>query len=88
MKNSAASLPPDSAGSLMTVAMVAKRLHHSASTVYGLIESGKLAHYRCPGIRISEAQLKAFLEGAYGPVQPPQTKAAKPARSKLRHISL
>ncbi len=88
MKNSHPLLPQDlPIGSLLTVAMVAKRLNHAASTIYALIESGRLAHYRCPGIRVSEEQLMTFLESVKEPVQSPE-KTQTPVRSKLRHISL
>jgi len=48
---------------MLKVRQVAERLNCSASSVYSLVESGKLGHHRCPGIRISEEQLAAFLEG-------------------------
>ena len=47
--------------SLMTVPEVAQKLSCATSTVYVLIESGRLAHYRCPGIRVSDAQLNDYL---------------------------
>ncbi|QDT53854.1 Helix-turn-helix domain protein [Caulifigura coniformis] len=72
---------------LMSVATVAKRLKHSPATVYALIESGRLAHYRCPGIRVSEEQLQAFLESVKQPAQKTE-QSPPPARIKLRHISL
>jgi len=71
----------------MTVAMVAKRLRHSAATVYALIESGRLAHYRCPGIRVSEAQLQLYLESVEEMARSPR-QAAAPTRTKLKHITL
>jgi excisionase family DNA binding protein len=49
---------------LLRVADVAKRLNCSASTVYALIESGRLAHHRCPGVRVSEEQLENFLQSS------------------------
>ena len=48
---------------MLKASQVAERLNCSISTVYSLVESGKLGHHRCPGIRISEDQLVAFLEG-------------------------
>ena len=48
---------------MLKVSQVAERLNCSISTVYSLVESGKLGHHRCPGIRVSEEQLAAFLEG-------------------------
>lgn len=46
----------------MKAAEVAERLNCSVSTVYDLIESGRLEHYRCPGVRVSEEQLACYLE--------------------------
>jgi excisionase family DNA binding protein len=42
---------------MLRVPQVAERLNCSVSTVYGLIESGRLGHHRCPGVRVSEEQL-------------------------------
>jgi len=68
---------------VLTVADVAKRLRCSPSLVYGLCASGKLPHHRLGlgrgTIRVTEAQLAAFLEGT----------AITPAPSQpeeLRHI--
>ena len=47
---------------VLRVAEVAERLNCSASTAYSLIENGKLGHHRCPGVRVSEEQLAAYLE--------------------------
>ena len=49
-------------GMLLRVTEAAKRLNCSVATVYGLIESGRLGHYRCPGIRVSEEQLADYLQ--------------------------
>ena len=46
---------------LFKVQEVAQRLNCSTSTVYHLIESGQLSHYRCPGVRVSEEQITAYL---------------------------
>ena len=68
---------------MLTVADVAKRLRCSPSLVYGLCASGKLPHHRLGlgrgTIRVTEAQLEAFLQGT----------AITPAPSQpeeLRHI--
>ena len=68
---------------MLTVADVAKRLRCSPSLVYSLCASGKLPHHRLGlgrgTIRVTEAQLAAFLEGT----------AITPAPSQpeeLRHI--
>ena len=39
---------------MLKVSQVAKLLNCSASTVYQLIEGGKLGHHRCPGVRVSD----------------------------------
>ena len=49
---------------LLKVKDVASRLGHSAQTVRNLIARGLLECYRCPGVRISEAQLAAYLTKA------------------------
>ena len=46
---------------MLKATQVAERLNCSVSTVYGLIESGRLAHHRCPGVRVSEEQLAEYL---------------------------
>jgi excisionase family DNA binding protein len=48
---------------MLKVSQVAERLNCSISTVYSLVESGKLGHHRCPGIRVSDEQLASFLDG-------------------------
>ena len=67
---------------------VAERLNCSISTVYSLVESGKLGHHRCPGIRVSEEQLAAFLERPkkeQGPVSLPRSAGPRP---QLKHITI
>lgn len=67
--------------------MVAQRLNNSISTIYALIESGELEHYRCPGIRVSEDQLDRYLQSSER-----GRRESRPARSprppKLNHIRL
>lgn len=72
---------------LMKAEAVAKRLNNSLSTIYALIESGDLEHYRCPGIRISEEQLVRFLERSKrgGRAERPKRPVRRP---KLNHIRL
>ena len=74
--------------SLLTVAQVAKRLNCSTKTVYKLIDNGTLSHYRCPGVRVSEEQLSAYLEQSKcerGRPEPPRPKLPRP---RFRHITL
>ena len=47
---------------MLKVSQVAELLSCSAGTVYQLIETGKLGHHRCPGVRVSDEQLKDYLE--------------------------
>lgn len=49
---------------MMSVKKAAEKLNVSASTVYTLVESGVMPHYRIGrAIRISEEQLAGYLEG-------------------------
>ena len=76
----------------LTVREVATRLRVSASSVYLLVENGRLSHHRIGArrgaIRVSEEDLAAYLarcrqEGTEGrPAPPPVT------RPKLKHIRL
>jgi excisionase family DNA binding protein len=50
---------------MLKVKQVAERLNLSAAKVYELLGAGRLPHYRLDGaIRVSEEQLKHYLEGA------------------------
>jgi excisionase family DNA binding protein len=73
---------------MLRVAQVAERLNCSVSTAYGLIESGKLGHHRCPGVRVSEEQLAVYLEKTKREREEPNPAKKKPPRPKLRHITL
>ncbi|HVX13862.1 MAG TPA: helix-turn-helix domain-containing protein [Pirellulales bacterium] len=48
---------------LLLVTEVAEILRCSESTVYNLLESGKLLGRRCPGWRIKPDDLEAYVEG-------------------------
>jgi excisionase family DNA binding protein len=56
---------PDTAPQLMTVAVVARRLHCSVAFVYDLLNSGRMKHYVLGkgqgGKRVSEEQLEEYL---------------------------
>jgi excisionase family DNA binding protein len=69
---------------------VAERLNVSLSTVYGLIESGKLACHRIGrgrgAVRVSEEDLGAYLESCRNPVDDQPKRI--PARVKLKHVHL
>lgn len=77
----------DESPRLLKVDAVARRLNNSPSTIYALIESGELEHYRCPGIRISEEQLARYLTASQRGGRAERQK--RPARRpKLSHIRL
>lgn len=73
---------------MMRVSDVATRLNCSVSSVYALIESRRLAHHRCPGIRISEEQLAAYLEQTKREHVTSEPVKAKPPHPRLRHITI
>ena len=73
---------------MLKVSQVAKLLNCSVSTTYQLIETGKLGHHRCPGVRVSDEQLQDYLESTRrGPQERFATKR-RPARQTLKHIKL
>ena len=73
---------------MLKVSQVARLLNCSASTVYQLIEGGKLGHHRCPGVRVSDDQLQAYLEATKrGPQERTMTRR-RPAQQTLKHIKL
>ncbi len=72
---------------MLKVADVAKRLNCSIAKVYQLIESKRLPHYRCSGIRVSEEQLAEYLASCS--VSTATTKpTVKLPRQRLKHIRL
>lgn len=73
-------------GAMLKITQVAERLNCSVSTVYQLVESKRLPHYRCPGIRISEEQLTEYLESCQEEVAPQRIVRRQPLR--LKHIRL
>ncbi|TWT96127.1 Helix-turn-helix domain protein [Botrimarina colliarenosi] len=74
---------------LLTVAMVAERLRVSRTTVYQLVESGKLGAHRIGGgrgaIRVSEDELAAYLQRCRDTAAN-NTQAPKPPARRLRHL--
>jgi excisionase family DNA binding protein len=73
---------------MLRIRQVAERLNCSISTVYNLVETGKLGHHRCPGIRVSEEQLTAFLERTKREQDMvPQSRPSSP-RPRLKHITI
>lgn len=76
---------------LLTVAMVAERLRVSRTTVYQLVESGRLSVHRIGGgrgaIRVSEDQLVEYLQGSCS-LTSTHKQAPKPPARRLRHLKL
>jgi excisionase family DNA binding protein len=57
---------------MMTVKQLAKRLNISADKVYDLVGAGKIEHHKIGcAIRITGAQLAAYLESTRQPVREP-----------------
>ncbi len=76
---------------LLKVADVATRLGCSESTVRRLIEGGRLGHYRCPSIRVSELHLQEYLDSTEVRTQEKSGSAGPPKRipvNRLKHIRL
>ncbi len=71
---------------MMRVSQVAERLNCSIATVYHLVESKRLAHYRCPGVRVSEEQLAEYLESCRIGTTQPTPQRRQPLQ--LKHIRL
>lgn len=76
----------------LTVREVAERLRVNPSTVYQLVERGKLAHHRVGArrgaIRVSESDLTAYLESCHKTAAEQQRGRAPVSRVKLKHIRL
>lgn len=72
---------------MLKVQEVARRLNCSQATVYRLIESGRLPHFRCPGIRVSEDQLSEYLASCTAKSRP-RREAGRILRQRLKHIHL
>ena len=68
---------------MLKVSQVAERLNCSIGTVYQLVESKRLPHFRCPGIRVSEEQLVEYLASCRNEVA--QRFAPKPQRVRFEH---
>ncbi|HET6878631.1 MAG TPA: helix-turn-helix domain-containing protein [Pirellulales bacterium] len=67
---------------------VCEILRCSKSTLYSLLESGKLVGHRCPGWRVKEADLLAYLERTRQEPPPAEHDARRPPRVRLRHLKL
>ncbi len=73
---------------LLKVPDVARRLNCSMATVYSLIESKKLPYHRCPGIRVSEEQIAAYLEQTRFEAEATRPPQPRLQRARLKHIRL
>ena len=71
---------------LLLVSEVAEILRCSESTVYSLLESGKLVGHRCPGWRVKPADVEAYVEGTRREPER-QVRKAGP-RPRLKNFSL
>jgi excisionase family DNA binding protein len=72
---------------MLTVMEVAERLSISRSKAYRLLESGRVPHYRIDGVyRISEEQLRAYLESVAVGGNQPKPPAPAPRTIKLKHL--
>ena len=71
---------------LLNVNQVAARLSHSPQTVRNLIASGKLECFRCPGIRISEEQLSAYLDRAKPKTDAKQKPTRRSSHQTIEHL--
>jgi excisionase family DNA binding protein len=72
----------DDTVSLLKVRQVAERLNVGVSTVYELLERGRLPHYRVAkgALRVSEEQIATYLEGCQR--EPRTGRPAKPKSPK------
>lgn len=69
---------------LLLVGEVADILRCSQSTVYALLESGKLLGRRCPGWRVKAEDLEAYVEGTKKEPQAPSKRDRGSLRQRLR----
>lgn len=70
---------------MLTVTEVSERLKISRSKAYGLIDSGKLAHYKIDcSVRVSEEQLQEYLNACRRPLR--QDSANPLKRVRLKHL--
>ncbi|MDX1970019.1 MAG: helix-turn-helix domain-containing protein [Planctomycetaceae bacterium] len=72
---------------LLKVKDVAERLCHSEQTVRNLIARGLLTCYRCPGVRISEEQLAAYLSKAEKCPNTARSDQRRKSPQSIRHLN-
>lgn len=72
---------------LMRIAEVARLLSISSSKAYELVEKGRLEHHRIDGaIRVSEEQIRAYLDDTRKGSKPPDWSRRSDPRPKLRFV--
>lgn len=73
---------------LLLVTEVADILRCSVSTVYALLETGRLVGHRCPGWRVSEEDLHAYLDETRQERAAGRAPNRRPAAPRLKNFSL
>lgn len=73
---------------LLLPSEIADTLRCSISTVYALLESGKLVGHRCPGWRVKEEDLHAYLEKTRQEPAAPVTRKTTGPLPRLRHLKI
>lgn len=71
---------------LLLPSEVAATLRCSLSTVYNLLERGQLVGSRCPGWRVKESDLDAYIERTRR--EPEPVRRASGHRPQLKHLHL
>lgn len=63
-------------------------LRCSKSTLYALLERGEIVGHRCPGWRVKEEDLHAYVERTRQEQGAPERDRRRLQRSRLRHLKL
>lgn len=71
-----------------TVPEICEILRHEDSTVYALLQSGKLVGHRCPGWRVRHEDLEAYLEKTRREPTAPVSRKTVSSTPRLRHLKL
>ena len=73
---------------LLLVSEVAEILRCSESTVYALLESGKLVGHRCPGWRVKPDDLESYIDGTRRQPSAPPVRTGRERLPRLKHLKL
>ena len=73
---------------MLKVSQVARRLNCSETSVRSLIARGLLEYHRCPGIRVSEEQIAAYLEDTKREKREAPVQRNAPRLPQLRCVKL